>query len=133
MKVFIACDHRGFKVKIHLKKKFSHINWIDLGCDSEDSVDYPDYADKLAREMKEKENLGVLICGSGQGMAIRANKYPHIRAALCSNEAITRLCRNTTMPMFSVSVSSSLPYPFVKEYGKFFLTQSSSANAMRRG
>lgn len=93
MKVFIACDHRGFQKKNHLKKKFSRIEWVDLGCDSESSVDYPDYADKLAQEMKEREGLGVLICGSGQGMAIRANKYPHIRAALCWNEEVTVLCR----------------------------------------
>ena len=92
MHIFIACDHRGFQMKNHLKKKFPNTKWFDLGCDSVDSVDYPDYADKLALHIQEKER-GILICGSGQGMAMRANKYPHIRAALCWNEQVTTLSR----------------------------------------
>ena len=92
MKLLIASDHGGFKLKEFLKKSFSHIEWVDWGCDSRDSVDYPDYADKLITQMKEGE-MGILICGSGQGMAMRANKYPHIRAALCWSEEVASLSR----------------------------------------
>ena len=92
-KLLIASDHGGFQLKEHLKKKFSQVEWVDLGCHSDqNSVDYPDYADELISQL-QKGQRGVLICGSGQGMAIRANKYPHIRAALCWSEETAALCR----------------------------------------
>ncbi len=105
MKLFIASDHGGFSLKTHLQKGFPLVEWMDLGCDSQDSVDYPYYADKLVshiqeQDKKEKSSLtslqvpqGVLICGSGQGMAMRANKHHHIRAALCWNEISASLAR----------------------------------------
>ena len=96
MKIFIASDHAGFSTKKNvidfLKNKYSV---IDLGPTNEDRTDYPDYADKVAQEMKKdlENSKGILICGSGQGMAMRANKYPFIRAALCWNEESARLSR----------------------------------------
>ncbi|MEE6249831.1 MAG: ribose 5-phosphate isomerase B [Bdellovibrionota bacterium] len=93
-KLFIASDHAGFDLKEKIKSYFLNIEWIDLGTKSADSVDYPDFADALAKELSEDGNdRAILICGSGQGMAIRANKYPHIRAALCYNNEITELSR----------------------------------------
>ena len=93
-KLFIASDHAGFDLKEKIKSYFLNIEWIDLGTKSADSVDYPDFADALAKELSEDGNdRAILICGSGRGMAIRANKYPHIRAALCYNNEITELSR----------------------------------------
>ena len=99
-KVLIASDHAGFETKKALIAANPLIPWIDLGTNSNDSVDYPDYADQLCQRLTTEthgsdtmETFGVLICGSGQGMAIRANRYPQIRAALCFNAEITRLSR----------------------------------------
>ncbi len=92
-KLLIASDHAGFARKNELKSQFPEIEWQDLGTSSEDSVDYPDYADHVAKEVSAKGGSGVLICGSGQGMAIRANRYPKVRAALCWNPEIAKLSR----------------------------------------
>lgn len=100
-KLFIACDHAGFELKTQVLQHFSHNNSyvtknfeiIDLGCMSTDSVDYPDYADVLCKEIQSELDLGILICGSGQGMSIRANKFSHIRAALVYNNEIAKLAR----------------------------------------
>lgn len=93
-KIFIACDHAGFLLKKYLLQHCLGMSWVDLGTDSDASVDYPDFADRVANELKNNVNdFGVLICGSGQGMAIRANRYTHIRAAVCWNEEIATLSR----------------------------------------
>lgn len=93
-KVFIASDHAGFELKEKLKDYFMNLEWVDLGTKNTDRVDYPDYASLLAEKLKEEsESFGVLVCGSGQGMAMRANKYSHIRAALCYDTKITKLSR----------------------------------------
>lgn len=91
MKILIASDHAGFELKTKVIKKLNY-EWQDLGPKNEDRVDYPDYADALARKIKPGQ-FGVLICGSGQGMSIRANKYPHIRAALCWSKESAELAR----------------------------------------
>ena len=95
--IFIASDHAGFELKekvcrwLKLNKNFKV---TDLGPNSTDSVDYPDFANKLSSVMKTEPNsTGVLICGSGQGMAIRANKYSWIRAALVYSKEIAVLSR----------------------------------------
>lgn len=94
MTVWIASDHAGFRYKSELKARFPDIDWQDLGTDAEVSVDYPDYADRVARSIQDDESrLGVLICGSGQGMAMRANRYPRVRAALAWNGEVARLAR----------------------------------------
>ena len=98
-KIFIASDHAGyeFKSKIfeYLKKDF---DIDDLGPGSEASVDYPDFADLVCQKLNSNSDsnsaaYGILICGSGQGMAIRANKYPFIRAALIYNDDLAKLSR----------------------------------------
>lgn len=90
--IFIACDHAGFELKEHLIGKFPFLPWRDLGTMSKESVDYPDYAEKLCLELKPhlKDSIGVLICGSGQGVAIRANRFNFIRAAICWNEEVSK-------------------------------------------
>lgn len=95
--LLIASDHAGFELKELLKKNMPEIPWVDLGPSNADRVDYPDYADRLAERLialgKESGTRGVLICGSGQGMAIRANRHRGVRAALVWNQDTTRLAR----------------------------------------
>lgn len=93
-KLWIASDHAGVELKAALIKARPDLPWEDLGPASKDSVDYPDFADQVARRVNaEPEGRGVLICGSGQGMALRANKYPRVRAALIWNPEIAALSR----------------------------------------
>lgn len=94
MTVWIASDHAGVDLKQALIKALPDLDWQDLGPSNKDSVDYPDYANLVAEKINSKPTgRGILICGSGQGMALRANKYPQVRAALVWNEEITRLSR----------------------------------------
>lgn len=96
MKVALASDHAGFSVKESLKPLLESMGFevIDLGPGSTDSVDYPDYAEAVARAVERGEaEQGVLVCGSGTGMAITANKVPGVRAAVAWNEEIARLAR----------------------------------------
>ncbi len=88
----IASDHAGWPLKNKLKKSRTGLNWKDLGCFSPKRTDYTDWADKLCLAL-QNDMLGALICGSGQGMGIKANRYPHIRAALCWDEEIARLAK----------------------------------------
>ena len=95
-KIFISSDHAGFKlkesIKIYLKKK--KLSFQDLGPINDDKVDYPDYAHKVAKKVKiSKNNVGILVCGSGTGMNIAANKHKNIRAAQCFNLKSTKLSR----------------------------------------
>jgi len=94
-KVFIASDHAGFNLKKKIIQKFSKSQKIiDIGPDSTDSVDYPDYAHKLSKKVsKNKGSFGILVCGSGMGMALAANKNNNIRAALCYSLKNTKLSR----------------------------------------
>ena len=95
-KIFISSDHAGFRLKEDIKKHFQSkkLNFKDLGPINDDSVDYPDYAHKLAKKVKvNKNNVGILVCGSGTGMNIAANKHKNIRAAQCFNTKSTKLSR----------------------------------------
>lgn len=92
-RLLIASDHAGFELKEALKKARPDLPWVDLGPSNADRVDYPDFAGKLAQELKADHEVGVLVCGSGQGMAIAANRYMHVRAAVVWNEEITQLSR----------------------------------------
>ena len=94
-KIFIASDHAGYKLKKNIISKFSKTKKIlDLGPKSDVSVDYPDFAKKLSKKVvSNKGSFGILICGSGMGMAITANKRKNIRAALCYSVKNTKLSR----------------------------------------
>ena len=92
--VAIACDHGGFALKEALKVALPDVRWLDLGTDSAASVDYPDFAHKLADAIKDgRAGRGVLICGSGIGISIAANRHAHIRCALVHDVTGARLCR----------------------------------------
>jgi ribose 5-phosphate isomerase B len=96
MKIGLACDHAGYKfkekLKIFLSSKNNEIN--DYGCHSLESVDYPDFAHKLAESIEKDENeLGIQFCGTGNGINMSANKHQGIRAALCWNPHIAEQAR----------------------------------------
>ena len=94
-KILIASDHAGYKLKkILIQELQGEIKFDDLGPFSEDSVDYPDYARKLSKKIDlKKDLLGVLICGSGIGMSMVANRFKNVRAALCMNHKMSILAR----------------------------------------
>ena len=95
-KVSIASDHAGFAMKKKIMEylESNDFSLIDRGPDNSDSVDYPDFAKKVCNDLVEEDaDRGILICGSGQGMAMVANKYKGIRAALCVSEEMTELAR----------------------------------------
>jgi ribose 5-phosphate isomerase B len=94
-KVYIASDHAGYALKQVIVKEFlskEAINFQDLGANSEKSVDYPKYAKKLSKKIN-KTSMGILICGSGIGVSISANRHKHIRASLCHNVNSARMTR----------------------------------------
>tara|TARA_Y100000748_G_scaffold241608_1_gene205775 strand:- start:161 stop:598 length:438 start_codon:yes stop_codon:yes gene_type:complete len=95
-KICIASDHAGFKLKENIKDFLinRNVSLIDLGPSDENSVDYPDFAKKVSNRVKSKKSeIGILVCGSGTGMAMSANKIRGIRAAVCYNSRSTRLSR----------------------------------------
>ena len=94
MKLILGSDHAGFNHKEQLIKtiKEKKIDFVDLGTKGPDSVDYPDYAHLVSKEiLKDKSNIGILICGSANGVAMAANKHNGIRAAICWNIDIATL------------------------------------------
>lgn len=94
MKIAIASDHAGFQLKEALKTAFPEHEFVDFGTHSDVSMDYPDTGSKAAQAVADGTcEKGVLICGSGIGMSIVANKIPGIRAALCVNTDVARLSR----------------------------------------
>jgi ribose 5-phosphate isomerase B len=95
-KIFISSDHAGFKLKEEIKSHLSKkkISFLDIGPHNDNRVDYPDFAHKVARKVKaNKNNVGILVCGSGMGMNIAANRHKNIRAAQCFNLKSTKLSR----------------------------------------
>jgi len=95
-KIFISSDHAGYKLKEEIKLYLSKkgISYDDMGPYNIDRVDYPDYAHKVAKKVKtKKNNVGILVCGSGMGMNIAANRHKNIRAAQCFNLKSTKLSR----------------------------------------
>ena len=95
-KIFISSDHAGYNLKELIKKKFKKkYSFQDLGTgNSKDSVNYPDYAHKLCKKVaKNNKNIGILVCGSGMGMSMAANRHKKIRAAVCYSAKNTKLSR----------------------------------------
>ena len=94
--IFISSDHAGYTLKEYIKKNFikKKIKLFDLGPNSNNSVDYPLYAHRLSKKVaKSSKNVGILVCGSGTGMSIAANKHKKIRAAQCYSLKSTKLSR----------------------------------------
>ena len=95
-KIVLASDHAGFKlkenIKFYLRKKMNKV--IDLGTNSTDSVDYPDYAHLLSKKMKKNNNqFGILICGTGIGMSITANRIQGVRCGIATNTEMAKMAR----------------------------------------
>ena len=97
MNILLANDHAGTSLKKEIKKvleKKGH-TVTNLGCDTEESVDYPDFAHPLAEEVSNNDNLkGIIICGSGIGVSMSANKHKGVRSALCWNKETAKLSRS---------------------------------------
>ena len=94
-KIYIASDHAGFRLKSFIIKEYlgkKKCNFVDLGTNSDKSVDYPKYAKTLCKNIN-KSSMGILICGSGIGVNISANRYKHIRASLCHNAQTAKMTR----------------------------------------
>ena len=95
-KIFISSDHAGYNLKEQIKKKFKNkYTFQDLGTyNSKDSVNYPDFAHKLCKKVSNNsKNVGILVCGSGMGMSMAANRHKKIRAAVCYSAKNTKLSR----------------------------------------
>lgn len=95
-KIAIACDHAGFQMKEFIKKQLAEKGFeiVDYGTNSDQSVDYPDYAHKVGAAISSGEMpLGLVLCGTGNGVNMTVNKHKGVRSALCWNEEIARLAR----------------------------------------
>jgi ribose 5-phosphate isomerase B len=113
LKLVIGSDHAGYKLKEYLKKELIKNGYElnDYGTNKEESVDYPDYAHPLAEAIEKKQfDFGILICGSGNGVNMVANKYKNIRAALCWNVEVAKLAR-----LHNDANIISLPARFIDE------------------
>jgi ribose 5-phosphate isomerase B len=123
-KICIASDHAGYDLKEEIKDYLikKSISVIDLGPFVKDSVDYPDYAKKVAKRLVlRKSDAGILVCGSGTGMAITANKFKGIRAAQCYNKASTVLSRQHNNSNIICLGSRMLKYKEAFKYVMYFL------------
>ncbi len=94
IKIAIGSDHAGYEIKEKIISQYNDYEFLDLGCFSLDSVDYPDFGHSVGLAVKQnKVNIGIVICGSGIGISIAANKIKGIRAALCSTIEYAKLSR----------------------------------------
>ena len=96
VKIAIGSDHAGFELKQIIVEYLSsrNVDFFDCGTKNLDSVDYPDFAKRVADEVSNKDLvMGILVCGSGQGMAMTANRYKNVRAAICHNSDVAKITR----------------------------------------
>jgi|TARA_B110000971_G_scaffold123048_1_gene126016 ribose 5-phosphate isomerase B len=129
-KICIASDHAGYDLKEKIKDYLINksISVIDLGPYTNDSVDYPYYAKKVAKRLiLKKSDAGVLVCGSGTGMAITANKFKGIRAAQCYNKSSTILSREHNNSNIICLGSRMLKYQDALKYVTYFLNTKFNA------
>ena len=124
-KIFIASDHAGYDLKKkiinHFKNKY---DFDDFGAKSSNSVDYPDFAHKLSINVSRHDSEGVLICGSGIGMSMVANRYNNVRAALCFNENMAKLSRQHNNANILVLGSRLISYEeAIKCFTMFFKSE----------
>ena len=123
LEILIGADHAGFELKNKIMKYFQKsYDFRDVGTFSEKSVDYPDFANELCkRKIDEKLKFGVLICGSGLGMSMVANRHKNIRAALCLNEEMAKLSRQHNDANILVLGSRLISYEeAIKCFNMFF-------------
>ncbi len=135
MKVLIASDHAGYELKEALKEAFANdFEWVDYGTFSTESVDYPDFAHKVATDVANGSyQYGVLICGTGNGMAMSANKHAGIRAGLCWSKEIAALVRQHNNANILVMPARFIPFETASEIVKtFFSTDFEGGRHQRR-
>ena len=135
MKVLIASDHAGYELKEALKEAFANdFEWVDYGTFSTESVDYPDFAHKVATDVANGSyQYGVLICGTGNGMAMSANKHAGIRAGLCWSKEIAALVRQHNNANILVMPARFIPFETASEIVKtFFSTAFEGGRHQRR-
>ncbi len=121
-KIVIGSDHAGYKLKKYLKQQLEvkGFELTDFGTNQEESVDYPDYAHPLAEVIENEQfDFGILICGSGNGVNMVANKYKNVRAALCWNVEVAKLAR-----LHNDANIISLPARFIDENTAFLIVES---------
>ena len=128
-KIFIANDHAGFPLKAFLMSKNKEQNWVDLGVFNEQKSDYPEQAEKLCQHILENTHsdnfpFGVLICGSGQGMAIKANRFLGIRAIIAWNEQSARLAREHNKANVLCLGARLIPFETAHNIFKIFINTS---------
>ena len=135
-KICIASDHAGFNLKEYIKDFLinKNVSIIDLGPINEDSVDYPDYAKKVSKRVKSKKSdAGILVCGSGTGMAISANKTKGIRASVCYNLKSTRLSRqHNDANIIAIGSRLTKKKTAIKLVSIFFETKFEGGRHLRR-
>jgi ribose 5-phosphate isomerase B len=136
MRIALGSDHRGFKLKSRLidyLKQTGH-EFTDFGCDNEESTDYPDYAAGVCRSITKKQSdLGILICGSGIGMSIAANKFKGIRAAVCCNaEMAVRARRHNNANVLCLGADFVDDKTAIEITGNFITTQFEGGRHQRR-
>jgi ribose 5-phosphate isomerase B len=135
MRVVIGADHVGFELKQQIIKFFDEINmtYIDVGTHNTEMVDYPDIAYDVARKtVEDRDMVGILICGTGVGMCIAANKVWGVRAALCHNELIARQCRQDDDSNVLVLGSKMIDSDAAKRIVQIFLSTKFSEKERHR-
>ena len=133
--VYIASDHAGFRLKSFIIEEYlakKNFNFFDLGTNSDKSVDYPKFAKKLCKNIN-KYSMGILICGSGIGVSISANRHKHIRASLCHNAQTAKMTRKHN----NSNVICLKGRPFVKKnifamLNAYFKTEFDKGRHLRR-
>ena len=124
-KIFIASDHAGLDLKQGLIEEMPQDTFEDLGTNSKENVDYPDYANELARRISLDGNKrGVLICGTGVGMSVAANRFKNIRAGLVYNSEVTKLIREHNDANILVLPGKYMDVHEAKKCVENFLTSS---------
>ncbi|MBU2599062.1 ribose 5-phosphate isomerase B [bacterium] len=135
MKIYLGCDHAGFLLKEEIKKFLQpeRAEIIDLGTYGQDSVDYPDYGYLVAKEVAtHKESKGILICATGIGMSIVANKVKETKAALCHNIETAKLSREHNNANILVMGSKIVDTSLALEMVKVFLTTEALGDRHQR-
>lgn len=124
-KIAMASDHGGIEMKKYIKEKLISNGYEiqDFGTFSDKSVDYPDFIHPLAHAVNEgKYKRGIIICGSGNGAQMTANKYPNVRAALCWNEELTKLAREHNNANVLSLPGRYIPFELSWQMAKIFLS-----------
>ncbi len=129
--IYVGSDHAGFKLKgdmivyiLSYMKPLGNYNVIDVGCSTKERCDFPIYANKLCRSIIENENsMGILICGSGIGMSMAANRFPKIRCALCYNTYAAKMARNHTDANVLALGERVIGIDLAKDIVKTFITE----------